>query len=53
MLSPAAERRNKLKADFCADYQDMLEKKWIEKLRSTYAVEIKEDVLETVNKNGK
>ena len=53
ILKKGPECMEDVKGLVTADYQDMLEKKWIEKLRSTYAVEIKEDVLETVNKNGK
>lgn len=53
ILKKGPECMEDVKGLVTADYQDKLEKEWIEKLRSTYAVEIKEDVLETVNKNGK
>ena len=32
-----------------SDYQDQLEKEWVESLRRKYPVEINEDVLKTVN----
>ena len=36
-----------------ADYQEMLEKRWVAELRERYPVEIYKDVLETVNKHSK
>ena len=36
-----------------ADYQEMLEKRWVAELREKYPVEIYKDVLETVNKHSK
>ena len=53
ILKKGPECMEDVKGLVTADYQDMLEKKWVEHLRETYVVEIKEDVLETVNKNGK
>jgi peptidyl-prolyl cis-trans isomerase SurA len=34
-----------------ADYQDYLEKSWVEELRRKYPVEVYEDILKTVNKH--
>ena len=34
-----------------ADYQEQLEKEWVAELRKRYAVEVKEEVLKTVNKH--
>ena len=34
-----------------ADYQEALEKEWVAQLRKRYAVEVKEEVLKTVNKH--
>ena len=34
-----------------ADYQDMLEKQWLEELRKKYPVEVRQDVVATVNKH--
>ena len=53
VLKKGPECMEDVKGLVTADYQDMLEKEWVEKLRETFAVEIKEDVLETVNKHGK
>ncbi len=36
-----------------ADYQDVLEKQWVDELRRTYTFEIDEDVLKTVNNHAK
>ena len=32
-----------------ADYQDLLEKNWVDELRKKYKVEVNKDVLKTVN----
>ena len=53
ILKKGPECMEDVKGLVTADYQDMLEKEWVEKLKETFAVEIKEDVLETVNKHGK
>ena len=34
-----------------ADYQEALEKEWVAELRKKYAVEVKEEILKTVNKH--
>ena len=53
ILEKGPECMEDVKGLVTADYQDMLEKKWVKDLRSKYAVEIKEEVLETVNKHNK
>ena len=34
-----------------SDYQDLLEKQWVEELRKRYVVQVNRDVLATVNKH--
>lgn len=34
-----------------SDYQEQLEKEWVAELRKRYAVEVKQEVLKTVNKH--
>lgn len=53
ILKKGPECMEDVKGLVTADYQDMLEKEWVKHLRETYIVEIKEDVLETVNNHGK
>jgi peptidyl-prolyl cis-trans isomerase SurA len=40
-----------VRSQVVADYQDVLEKAWVEKLRKKYRIEIYRDVLDTVNKH--
>ena len=40
-----------VKAQVVADYQDELEKQWVERLRRQYAVTVNRSVLATVNKH--
>ena len=47
----APKEMTDVKAQVLADYQDALEKEWVEVLRRKYAVEIDEEVLKTVNKH--
>ncbi|OYP61504.1 peptidylprolyl isomerase [Prevotella sp. P3-122] len=47
----APKEMTDVKAQVLADYQDTLEKEWVEGLRRKYAVEIDEEVLKTVNKH--
>lgn len=47
----APKEMTDVKAQVLADYQDALEKEWVEGLRRKYAVEIYEEVLKTVNKH--
>ena len=47
----APKEMTDVKAQVLADYQDALEKEWVEALRRKYAVEIDEEVLKTVNKH--
>lgn len=47
----APKEMTDVKAQVLADYQDALEKEWVEGLRRKYAVEIDKEVLKTVNKH--
>ena len=47
----APKEMTDVKAQVLADYQDALEKEWVEGLRRKYAVEIDEEGLKTVNKH--
>lgn len=47
----APKEMTDVKAQVLADYQDALEKEWVEGLRRKYDVEIDEEVLKTVNKH--
>ena len=47
----APKEMTDVKAQVLADYQDALEKEWVEGLRRKYAVEIDEEVLKTVHKH--
>ena len=40
-----------VRGEVVSDYQNELEKKWIEELREKYPVEIDKEVLATVNKH--
>lgn len=50
-LKKGAELYTDVRGPITADYQNELEKRWIENLRLTYPIEIKQEVLETVNKH--
>ena len=49
MLKKGPEDYTDVRGLVTADYQEELEKQWVAELRNKYAVEIKEDVLATVN----
>lgn len=51
VLKKGPEGYEDVKSLVVADYQDSLEKKWLDALRKRYAVEINEDVVATVNKH--
>ena len=53
ILKKGPECMEDVKALVTADYQDMLEKEWIARLRETFAIDIKEEVVESLNKDGK
>ena len=40
-----------MRGQVVADYQEMLEKEWVARLRRQYTFEVNKDVLETVNKH--
>ena len=40
-----------VRGQVATDYQDMMEKQWVEGLRKKYAVEVFDEVVKTVNKN--
>ena len=40
-----------MRGQVTADYQDELEKAWVEELRRKYSVKVNSEVLETVNKH--
>ena len=45
------EEMDDVRAQVTADYQDMLEKEWVEQLRKKYSFKVNEDILATVNKH--
>lgn len=47
----APKELDDVRAQVVADYQDSLEKKWVDGLRQKYAVSVDKNVLETVNKH--
>ena len=49
MLKKGPEEYTDVRGLVTADYQDMLEKKWVAGLRRKYAVEVNKEVLATVN----
>ncbi len=50
ILPPAAKTLTEARGYAVADYQDFLEKQWIEELRKEYPVQLNEDVLKTLIK---
>lgn len=53
ILKKGPEDYTDVKGLVTADYQDLLEKRWVAELRKKYPVVVNEEVLETVNKHGK
>ncbi len=53
ILKKGPEDYTDVKGLVTADYQDLLEKRWIAELRKRYPVVVNKEVLETVNKHGK
>lgn len=53
ILKKGPEEYQDVKGLVTADYQDLLEKKWVAELRKKYTVTVNKDVLETVNKHSK
>lgn len=51
MLKKGPEEFTDVKSQVVSDYQDMLEKQWVETLRKKYPVVINKEVLATVNKH--
>ena len=47
----APETVDDVRQQVISDYQEALEKRWVEALRKRYRVEIDENVLQTVNKH--
>jgi peptidyl-prolyl cis-trans isomerase SurA len=50
ILPPAAKTLTEARGYAVADYQDFLEKQWIEELRKEYSVQVNEDVLKSLIK---
>lgn len=53
ILKKGPEDYTDVKGLVTADYQDLLEKKWVADLRKKYPVVVNKEVLETVNKHNK
>ena len=53
ILKKGPEEYTDVKGLVTADYQDLLEKRWVAELRKKYPVVVNKEVLETVNKHGK
>ncbi len=53
ILKKGPEEYTDVKGLVTADYQDVLEKRWVAELRKKYPVVVNKEVLETVNKHGK
>ena len=51
ILKELPEDYNDVRGLVTADYQEFLEKQWIEYLRKKYSVQINKDVLNTVKQN--
>ena len=51
LLKKGPEEYNDVRGLVIADYQDQLEKQWVEELRKRYTFTVNRDVLETVNKH--
>ena len=47
----APKELSDVRALVVADYQDYLEKQWVDELRKQFAVKVNDDVLKTVNKH--
>lgn len=52
ILKKGPEEYQDVKGLVTADYQDLLEKKWVAELRKKYPVTVNKEVLETVNKHA-
>ena len=53
ILKKGPEEYTDVKGLVTADYQDLLEKRWVAELRKRYPVVVNEEVLKTVNKHDK
>ena len=53
ILKKGPEDYTDVKGLVTADYQDLLEQRWVADLRKKYPVVVNKEVLETVNKHGK
>lgn len=53
ILKKGPEDYTDVKGLVTADYQDLLEQRWVAELRKKYPVVVNKEVLETVNKHGK
>lgn len=51
LLKKGPEDYTDVRGQVVADYQEMLEKEWVARLRRQYTFEVNKDVLETVNKH--
>ena len=51
LLKKGPEEYNDVRGLVIADYQDQLEKQWVEALRQRYQFTVRKEVLETVNKH--
>lgn len=51
VLKKGPEDYTDVRGQVVADYQEMLEKEWVARLRRQYTFEVNKDVLETVNKH--
>ena len=51
ILKKGPEDYTDVRGQVVADYQEMLEKEWVARLRRQYTFEVNKDVLETVNKH--
>jgi len=47
----APKEMEDVRSQVLSDYQEALEKEWVEKLRKQYSVKVNEDILKTVNKH--
>jgi peptidyl-prolyl cis-trans isomerase SurA len=51
ILKKGPETYQDVRGQVVSDYQEQLEKEWVAELRKRYAVEVKQEVLKTVNKH--
>ena len=51
LLKKGPENYTDVRAQVTSDYQEVLEKAWVEELRKRYAFSVRKDVLSTVNKH--